>query len=80
MRIEITDKTFHEMLIEVCQTMPSSSVTFKVLEEKVKKMTEHDLYSQFCDTSKTVEERNKAIKAYYESKGIPESFRSYLKK
>ena len=79
MRIEISDADFHKMLLEVCEHMPSDSVTFKIMEDKVKRMSEHELYSIAHDQTKTVEERNRALSAYYDSKMIPESFRKYIK-
>lgn len=79
MRIEITDNDFKQMLVEVCEQMSSDSFTFRILADKVKRMTEHDLYSVAHDSSKSVEERNKALFDYYESKMIPERFRGYIK-
>ena len=79
MRIEISDNDFHKMLLEVCENMSSDSFTFKILADKVKRMTEHDLYSIAHDSTKSVEERNKALFNYYESKMIPERFRGYIK-
>ena len=79
MRIEISDNDFKLMLIEVCECMSTDSFTFRVLEDKVKRMTEHDNYTIAHNASLSVEERNKALLAYYESKGIPERFRNFVK-
>lgn len=79
MRIEISDNDFHKMLLEVCENLPSDSITFQILADKVKRMSEHELYSFAHDPTKTVEERNKALFEYYESKMIPERFRGYIK-
>lgn len=47
----------------------------KGIENKVKRMMEHDLYSIMHDQSKTDEERDQARQSYLNSKGIPADFR-----
>ena len=47
----------------------------KGIENKVKRMMEHDLYSIMHDKNKTDEEREQARQSYLNSKGIPENFR-----
>lgn len=46
----------------------------KGIEEKVDRMTRHDLYTKY-KTEQTEEAREKARQEYLESAGIPKSFR-----
>ena len=45
------------------------------IQDKVKKVMEHDLYSIMHDPTKTPEERERARQQYLNSKGIPKDFR-----
>lgn len=48
--------------------------TCKQLEEKLDKLVQRDLYTQY-KTATTEEEREKARREYLNKKGIPEKFR-----
>lgn len=64
-------------LITFCmdnQGVPELDNLHKLLDAKLNKLIEHDLYTKF-KTAPTEEEREKARQEFLDRRGIPQSFR-----
>lgn len=76
-QIQISEKLFLELLAYVCNDTPTYAEQQNILrqfQDKIKRMTEHDLYTIY-KTCHDEKEREKARLEYLDSKGIPKSFR-----
>lgn len=74
-RLNLTDAQFKQLLM-LCTTQDPQLYTVldKILTQKLTKMLEHGLYSQY-KTASTDEQKDRARQQYLDAKGIPEDFR-----
>lgn len=75
-RLEMEWSQFIELMMFSLenQDVPEMRRLSTLIENKVRSMTEHDLYTTY-KTATSEEEKEKARKEYLESRGIPSSFR-----
>ena len=75
-RLELSKADFFS-LVQYTQSEelpPELEPLRKILWQKLDKMVEHDLYSQY-KTAPTDSQREEARKRYLDRKGVPDSFR-----
>lgn len=66
---------FAEAYLEVNPDVPEMQLLSRILNDKLDKLINRSLYSQYKSTTCTAEEREAARKEYIDRKNIPSDFR-----